>query len=62
MYGLAVIQTISSSKIIKNNDKIKGDEQSGIEVLEMKDPKINKAYPSIPPGTQIPANEIEIVT
>ena len=25
-------------------------EQSGIEVLEMKDPKTNKAYPSIPPG------------
>ena len=50
MYGLAVIQTISSSTIIKNIDKIRGDEQSGIEVLEMKDPKINKAYPLIPPG------------
>ena len=45
MYSLAMIQTFSSSKIIKNIDKIKGeDDQSGIEVLEMKDPKINKAY------------------
>ena len=51
MYSLAMIQTFSSSKIIKNIDKIKGeDDQSGIEVLEMKDPKTNKAYPSIPPG------------
>ena len=44
MYSLAMIQTFSSSKIIKNIDKIKEDEQSEIEVLEMKDPKINKAY------------------
>ena len=44
MYGLAMIQTFPSSKIIKNIDKIKEDEQSEIEALAMKDPKINKAY------------------